>query len=173
MPGKRAQADDLLVVGRVSAPYGIKGWLRIHAFTEAPENLLDYTPWYLASGSGWRETEPLEGRPHGKGLVVRLAECADRDAAAAMAGTEIAIHRSQLPATDDNEYYWNDLIGLQVVTVNGRELGRVDHLLETGANDVLVVSGDRERLIPYIQEQVIVSVDLEAGVIRVDWDPDF
>ena len=173
MPGNRAQADDLLVMGRVTAPYGVKGWLRVHAYTEAPENLLDYTPWYLATGSGWRETRPLEGRPHGKGLVVRLAGCADRDAAAAMAGTDIAVHRSQLPATAEDEYYWSDLIGLQVVTVNGTELGRVDHLLETGANDVLVVRNDRERLVPFVQGEVIRSVDLDAGVIRVDWDPDF
>ena len=172
-PGNRAQADDLLVMGRITAPYGVKGWLRVNAYTESPENLLDYEPWYLAAGDEWREIQPLEGRPHGKGLVVRLAGCADRDAAALMAGMDIAVYRSQLPETQDNEYYWSDLIGLEVVTVDGRTLGHVDRLLETGANDVLVVHDERERLIPYIQDEVIKSIDLESGIIRVDWDPDF
>lgn len=169
----RLQADDLLVMGRISAPYGVKGWMRVTAFTETPENLLDYVPWYLNIRGEWRETQPLEGRSHGKGLVIRLADCSDRDAAAALSGTDIAVYRSQLPATAANEYYWNDLIGLQVVTMDDRPLGRVDHLLETGANDVLVVRGDRERLVPFIQDEVIHSVDLAAGRIRVDWDPDF
>ena len=169
----RLQADDLLVMGRISAPYGVRGWLRVTAFTETPENLLDYTPWYLDIRGEWRETQPLEGRSHGKGLVIRLPECSDRDAAAALSGTDIAIYRSQLPETDANEYYWSDLIGLQVVTMDDRSLGRVDHLLETGANDVLVIRGDRERLVPFIQDEVIHSVDLAAGRIRVDWDPDF
>lgn len=173
MPGSRAQAEDLLVMGRVSAPYGVKGWLRVHAYTESPENLLDYTPWYLADGDEWRETQLLEGRPHGKGLVVKLAGCSDRDAAAAMSGKDIAIFRSQLPDTGNNEYYWNDLIGLLVRTVDGTVLGRVDHLLETGANDVLVVRDDRELLVPFVLGEVVRSVDLEAGIIHVDWDPDF
>ena len=168
----RLQADDLLVMGRISSPYGVRGWLRVTAFTETPENLLDYTPWYLDIRGEWRETQPLEGRLHGKGLVVRLPECNDRDAAAALSGTDIAIYRSQLPETDANEFYWSDLIGLQVVTMDDRPLGRVDHLLETGANDVLVIRGDRERLVPFIADEVILDVDVAEGVIRVDWEWD-
>ncbi|MDH5469430.1 MAG: ribosome maturation factor RimM [Gammaproteobacteria bacterium] len=168
-----AQADDMLVVGRIAAPYGVKGWLRVTAFTELPENLLEYLPWYLHRGGEWREMQPLVGKCHGKGLVVRFADCNDRDAAAALSGTDIAIKRCQLPDTQANEYYWRDLIGLQVVTVDNVVLGRVDHLLETGANDVLVVRGDRERLVPFIRDDVIRAVDLAAGEIRVDWDPEF
>ena len=173
VPGSRTQADDLLVMGRIAAPYGVKGWLRVTPFTETPENLLEYTPWYLGRQDEWREARLLEGKPHGKGLVVRLEGCTDRDAAAALSGTDIAVYRSQLPDTQENEYYWSDLIGLQVVTIDGRTLGRVDHLLETGANDVLVIRGERERLVPFVQGEVIRSIDLHNGEIRVDWDPDF
>jgi len=163
----------MLVMGRIASPYGVKGWLRVTAFTELPENLLEYLPWYLDRGGQWNETQPLEGRCHGKGLVVRFAGVNDRDDAAALAGTDIAIKRSQLPNTQDNEYYWSDLVGLQVVTTDNVVLGHVDHLLETGANDVLVVRGDRERLVPFVRDDVIRKVDLEAGEIRVDWDPEF
>ncbi len=173
LPENSTQADDLLVMGRIAAPYGVQGWLRITAFTETPENLLDYTPWYLGQQGEWREARLLEGKPHGKGLVVRLEGCADRDMAAALCGTDIAVCRKQLPETQENEYYWSDLIGLQVVTTDGTALGRVDHLLETGANDVLVIHGDRERLVPFVQGDVIRSIDLGTGEIRVDWDPDF
>ena len=168
-----AQADELLVMGRIAAPYGVKGWLRVTAFTETPENLLEYSPWSLGYRGEWREIRPLEGKPHGKGLVVRLEGCNDRDAAAALSGTDIAIYRSQLPETRENEYYWNDLIGLRVVTTDDVVLGHVDHLLETGANDVLIVRGDRERLVPFVQGDVIRAVDFDNGEIRVDWDPEF
>ena len=160
-------------MGRIAAPYGVRGWMRVSAFTEAPENLLAYTPWYLGRQGEWHEARPLEGKPHGKGLVVRLADCTDRDAAAAWSGADIAVYRSQLPEAQDDEYYWSDLIGLQVVTIDGTALGHVDHLLETGANDVLVIRGEWERLVPFVRGDVIRAIDLEHGEIRVDWDPDF
>lgn len=170
----KAGADDTpLVMGRISGPWGVKGWVKLKSFTSQPADLLGYQPWYLDSGGNWEATEVLEGRPHGKGLVARLTGCDGRDAAECLTGTDIGIYRHQLPPAEHNEYYWNDLVGVQVVTLAGKTLGTVDHLLETGANDVLVVSGDRERLIPFIQGQVIASVDLDAGVITVDWDPDF
>ncbi len=160
-------------MGRIAAPYGVRGWLRVTPYTEVVDNLLTYTPWYLGQQGGWSEVRPLEGKPHGKGLVVRLEGCADRDAAAALTGADIAVYRSQLPKPQDDEYYWSDLIGLRVVTDNGMVLGVVDHLIETGANDVLVIHGDRERLVPFVQGEVISSIDLDKGEIRVDWDPDF
>ena len=165
--------DALLVMGRILAPYGVKGWVRVVTFTEAPENLLAYSPWHLMLNGRWQEAEVLHGREHGKGLVVQLAGCEDRDAAAVFSGTDIGVYRSQLPAPDADEYYWSDLVGLQVYTTQGALLGVVDHLIETGANDVLVIRGEREHLVPFVREQVIRSIDLEAGVMRVDWDPDF
>ncbi len=161
-----------LVVGRISGPWGIQGWVRVYPYTVRAGDLLSYLPWYLEGADGWQPVEILEGRPHGKGLVVALAGCADRDAAERLAGTNIGIYREQLPPAEAGEYYWSDLTGLRVVTRDGTELGRVDHLLETGANDVLVVHGDRERLIPFVQGTVIAAVDLMSGVITVDWDPD-
>jgi len=169
----RVSEDELLVMGRIAAPFGVKGWLRVNAFTALPGNLLDYSPWYLKLKGGWQAIEPIAGRHHGKGLVVQLKECHDRDAAAALTGTDIGIYRSQLPPVDKDEYYWNDLIGLQVITRGGRLLGVVDQLFETGANDVMVVKGEQECLVPFIKGQVVESVDLETRIIRVDWDPDF
>ena len=160
-------------MGRIASPFGVKGWLRVNAFTALPDNLLDYSPWYLKLKGGWQAVEPVSGRHHGKGLVVQLKECHDRDAAAALTGTDIGIYRSQLPPVDTDEYYWSDLIGLQVITRGDRLLGIVDQLFETGANDVMVVKGEQEYLVPFIQGRVIESVDLESRIIRVDWDPDF
>lgn len=168
-----APAGEPLIMGRITGPYGIQGWVRVIPYTEQNVDLLSYTPWQLHMGDGWQARAVLEGRAHGKGLVVRLADCPDRACAEALAGTDIGIYRAQLPEAAPGEYYWNDLLGLRVRTLDGRELGTVDHLLETGANDVLVVRGDRERLIPFLQGTVILTVDLTAGEIRVDWDPDF
>ena len=170
---KEGAEDTPLVMGRISGPYGVKGWVRVRSYTRQPDDLLTYLPWYLRTGDTWQAWKLLEGRPHGKGLVVRFPDCGDRESAEALAGTDIGIYRSQLPQTENNEYYWNDLVGAQVVTLDGEVLGTVNHLLETGANDVLVVTGDRERLIPFIQGKVVASVDLDAGIIRVDWDTDY
>jgi len=166
-------AGSPIVMARVGAPFGVKGWVHITTYTEAPENLLDYAHWNLLRQGQWQVVEVLQGRPHGKGLVVQLAGCDDRDAAALLTGSDVGIYREQLPAAADDEYYWNDLLGMQVTTTGGAVLGVVDHLLETGANDVLVVRGEREHLVPFISGQVIKSVDLDAREIRVDWDPDF
>ena len=135
--------------------------------------LLEYAPWYLRRGERWQPTGIAEAKRHTKGLLVRLPGCDDRDTAAGLAGTDIGVYRSQLPAPAADEYYWNDLIGLTVQTLDGRPLGTVDHLIETGANDVLVVRGEREHLIPFVRGRVIDGVDLDTRVIRVDWDPDF
>lgn len=171
--GTAAPDNGPLIMGRIAGPYGVQGWVRVIAYTGQAGNLLVYTPWYLRRGAAWEASEILEGRVHGKGLVARLAGCRDRETAQTLAGTDVGIYREQLPPAARGEYYWIDLLGIRVVTLEGRELGTVDHLLETGANDVLVVRGERERLIPFVQGQVIHSVDLAAGEIRVDWDPDF
>jgi len=170
---ERAGERDVVVVGRISGVYGVRGWVRVRSYTEPRENILRYSPWLLKSSDGWRSCALEEGRPHGKGIVVRLAGYEDRERAAALIGVEVAVRREQLPPLPAGEYYWADLIGLEVVTREGVSLGRIDHLLETGANDVLVVQGERERLIPYLPEQVVLGVDLDGGVMRVDWDPEF
>ena len=166
-------ADEWIVMGRIGGLFGVKGWVKLLSYTEPRTALFDYQPLYLAEGGSWRRIELEQGRTHGKGLIAKFAGIDDRDAATELTGREIAIRREQLPPASPGEYYWADLEGLRVVTVDGIELGRVDHLFSTSANDVLVVRGDRERLIPFLRDQVILGVDLDAGSIRIDWDPEF
>ena len=159
----------MIVLGRVTGLYGVRGWVKVFSETDPRENILEYAPWYV-------DGEPravAEGRSHGRGLVARLAGCEDRDQAAELIGREIAIRRDQLPPPSPDEFYWADLEGLRVETIHGLALGEVSHLFATGANDVLVVRGERERLLPFVWDQVVHAVDFEAEVIRVDWDPDF
>lgn len=166
--------QHLIPVGRISGVYGVKGWVRIFSYTDPRENIIEYQPWLVKTGTGeWSETTIEEGRRHGKGVIARLTGCDDRDAAFALIGSEIAVTREQLPEAEAGQFYWDDLLGLQVVNTQGDNFGTVDHLLETGAHDVLVVQGDRERLIPFVMEQIVLEVDLEQGVIRVDWGKDF
>jgi len=164
---------ERVTMGRVSGAFGVRGWLKVRSDCEPVEQLLAYSPWQIDTGTGWRSHVLVDGKIHGPGLVAKLADIDDRDQAQELAGADIAVDRSQLPALAEDEYYWNDLIGLGVVTREGKELGRVSGLMQTGTNDVLVVSGERERLIPFIREQVVLAVDAEARRIEVDWDPDF
>lgn len=167
------ETNKLVTVGRISGLYGVRGWVRIFSYTEPRENIIGYRPWQLQGSTGPKTIEVVEGRRHGKGVIAKLAGCDDRDCAAKMVGLDIAVYRDQLAATKPDEFYWTDLTGLDVRTLQGVELGRVSHLIETGANDVLVVTGDRERLIPFVQGSVIRNVDLDQGFMEVDWDPDF
>lgn len=160
-------------MGQIAGPYGVRGWLRVTPYTEEADALLDYDAWYLERHGEWQAVEVVQGKLHGKGLIVQLAECSDREQAAALGGVKIGIYRSQLPETAADEYYWNDLIGLRVLNSDGTELGRVDYLIETGANDVLVIKGEQEYLVPFIIGEVIREVDLEGKLIRVDWDTDY
>ena len=174
-PERASEDDAMVVVGRIEGPYGVRGWLRVRSYTDPPENLTDYRPWHLdrnADGS-WREVRVEQVRAHGEGFRCSIDGVADRDAAAAWRGALVAVKESVLPAPEADEYYWRELIGLSVTTVAGTGLGRVETLMATGANDALVVREEgRERLIPFIA-QVAREVDLERGVIVVDWDPDF
>lgn len=163
--------DRRIAVGRVVGLFGIRGWVKVYSYTRPRDAILRYSPWQLGSGDQWREHGLLEGRSQGNGIVARVAGCDNRDAAAALIGAEIAIAGAQLPAAAEREYYWAELEGLRVVNLAREELGRVSHLFETGANDVLVVQGERERLIPF-GKGVIHDVDLDAGIIRVDWNLD-
>ena len=161
----------MLVLGRISGVYGVRGWVKVYSDTDPLDNILTYRPWYL--GGTHRLCTVAEGRRHGKGLVVRIEGCDDRDRAAELVGQEIAVTRDQLPPPKADEFYWADLEGLDVETLDGVSLGRIDHLFATAANDVLVVKGDRERLLPFVWGQVIREVDFESGRMLVDWDPDF
>jgi 16S rRNA processing protein RimM len=163
----------MVVMGRIAGPFGIKGWVKVQPFTGAVDGLLGYPVWWLLGRDGvWSERRLCDGTAHGRVLVARLSGCEDRDAAAGLKGAEIAVPRAELPRSAQGEYYWADLIGLEVANREGVRLGRVLRLIETGANQVLVLGGDRERLIPFI-EPVVVAVDLASGRLTVDWEADF
>jgi 16S rRNA processing protein RimM len=158
----------------VSGVFGVKGWVKIFSFTEPRENILRYSPWLLQKNNQIQEIKVLGGRRQGDSVVAELQNVADRDDAALLIGAEILIRKQQLPALEPDEYYWADLVGLNVENKDGVKLGKVDHLLETGANDVLVVvDGETERLIPFLQGQTILKVELDDRLICVDWDADF
>jgi 16S rRNA processing protein RimM len=169
-----AGKEDYIVVGRIVGLYGVRGWVKVFSHTQPRENILGYTTWYLKRDGEWVGIALEEGRTQGKGIVAKLQGCDDRDAAAGLMETSVAIRREQLPPAAPGEYYWADLKGLRVSNLDGVELGRVSHLQETGANDVLVVrQGKQERLIPFVQGQFVTDIDLEKGEMTVDWDPDF
>jgi len=162
----------LIVMGKMSAPFGVKGWVKVTSFTDPPEGILNYKDWLLVKNGATDHYSIAQGKPHGKFVVVKFDGIDNRDAAALLTHAEIQVSRSQMP-TSDEDFYWVDLIGLQVQNKDAVDLGVVESLMETGANDVLVVKGDRERLIPWIAEDVILTVDLDNSLIIVDWDPGF
>jgi 16S rRNA processing protein RimM len=166
--------SDYLNAGEISGVFGVKGLVKVFSFTEPRENILRYSPWLLQKNNQTREIKVTGGQRQGNTVVAELDGIADRDTALGLMGWKILISKKQLPKPRPGEYYWADLVGLQVETEMGVKLGIVDHLLETGANDVLVVvEGEVERLIPFIQQQTVLKIDLDAGLMIVDWDPDF
>jgi 16S rRNA processing protein RimM len=173
MADRRATSTTHVVLGRVSGVFGIRGWVKVFSYTDPREGILDYRDCLLARDDRWVPATIVEGQRHGKGIILRLQGVDDREAAAALIGTDIAVPRDRLPEPEDGSFYWADLEGLEVRHVDGSVLGRVDHLLETGANDVLVVrKGINDVLIPFVVDSVVKNVDLRSGVIEVDWEWD-
>ncbi len=165
--------SDWVVLGRVSGLFGVQGWVRVFSHTEPRAGIVHYNPVFLHRDGEWRPFEIEAGRAHGPGVVLKFAGCDDRDQATMLLQSEIAVRRSQLPPPKPGEYYWADLEGLRVVTLSGVDLGTVASVFATGANDVVVVKGERERLLPFVRGQVVVEIDLEQRLLRVDWEPDF
>jgi 16S rRNA processing protein RimM len=168
-----AAGDREVVVGRIAGIYGVKGWVRVTSYTDPAENILRYGPWIIGRGHPQRACRILAGRVHGRGILAHIEGIEDREAARGLIGAEIRVGRVQFAAPEPGRQYWADLIGLRVVNRAGQLLGVVDHLMQTGANDVLVVTGERRRLLPYVPGRVVTRVDLQAGTIEVDWDQDF
>jgi 16S rRNA processing protein RimM len=165
--------QTLINVGKISGVFGIKGWVKVFSFTEPTDNILNYSPWILKKGTDTKTVKVVTGRVQGKAIVAEIEGISDRDIAATLAGWEILVEQSQLPNVVGNEYYWFDLVGLRVENTQGSDFGVVESLMETGANDVLIVKGDRDRAIPFLQGQTIIKIDLDAGLMIVDWDLDF
>lgn len=174
-----AGAEDMIAVGHVSTPHGIKGWVWVHSLTDPASNIFGYRPWFLKTREGLRPVKVLEWREQGKGVVAQLDLAPDRNAAEALRNQEIWVPKEALPELEEGDYYWSDLVDLEVRTEAGQLLGVVHSLMETGSNDVLVVQGtegslDRnERLIPWLPGTVVKKVDLVGRVITVDWDAGF
>ena len=173
-------------VGTVGRAHGVRGQVRIRSDMDPPEDLLRHDTWLVERAGAWRPVEVRSARPHGNVLVAHLRGIEDRDAAAELAGTRVGLPRDALPALDDGQYYWVDLIGLEVLDGGGESLGVVRKMIETGANDVMVVGpgsdsdgppapgGARatERIIPYVTGAVVRGVDFDAGHVRVSWPID-
>lgn len=162
-----------MVVGRVTGLFGVRGWVKVFSHTEPRDNVLGYRPWWIEVDGAPRAFDIVDGRVHGKGIVAQLAGIDDRDAAAALLGKDITVARGQLAPAGKDEWYYADLEGLEVVTVGGVALGRIASLFDTGANTVMVVRGERERLVPFTVGDVVKSVELDGGRVVVDWDPEF
>ncbi len=170
-----AASEEFIPVGKIAGTFGVKGWMKVISFTDPRKNLLSYKPLYLSSKGSWREIKVLNGRVQGKGIVISLENINDPDQVLPLVGSELAITKQQLKPLADDEFYWSQLTGLEVVNLKGEPLGRVDKMLETGANDVLVVTKEQneQQLIPFVMEEVVHQVDLDNGVIKVDWEQDY
>lgn len=167
-------SQKMILLGKVHGAFGVRGELKLESFTEPKSAILRYQPWVLRVANGVeRQLDGARGRETNKGLVATFPDIVDRDAAEALRGAEVWAPRSALPPPQAGEYYWIDLEGLRVVNLEGADFGIVSHLFSTGANDVLVAHGERERMIPFLVPDYIISVDFDAGRITVDWDADF
>lgn len=171
-----SHASDNVVIGKIGAPYGVKGWVKVHSFTEQPDSVFSYQPWLL----GENAVTVDQWRVQGKAFVAKLEGVDDREAADALKNLEVTIDSTLLPDLGDDEFYWRDLKGMRVVNTSGYDLGLVQDVFNTGANDVLQVKanakdafGQRERLLPFVFDEVIRNVDTKEKVITVDWDPSF
>ncbi len=167
-----AAAQTLVRLGRVVGLFGVKGWVKVFSFTEPREAILEYDRWQLGEGDDWHPVDLESGQKHGKAVIARFRGIEDRDTASAFLGREIAVARQDMPEPGADEYYWTDIEGCSVWHKDERDLGVLDRMLETGAHDVMVVSGDVERLIPFVPGETVLEVDLDARRIRVDWEWD-
>ena len=150
--------------------------MRVFSYTEPREAVLQYKGLLLGRNGDWQSINVVEGQRHGKSVILRLEGFDDRDRATSLIGTEIGVSRDELPKPDDGHYYWSDLTGLTVVRRDGTELGTIKEMLETGAHDVMVVQskkeGEQERLIPFVSNEIVINVDLDAKRVDVDWEWD-
>ena len=170
-----ADSEEFILVGKISGVFGVKGWMKVFSFTDPRKNILNYSPLYISRKGEWIEAKIVGGRTQGKGIVMGLLDVSDPDQVLPLIGSELAIKATQLTTTADNEFYWSQLIGLTVVNLNNDVLGQVASLFETGAHDVLSVKDKdkTERLVPFVMDEIVKSVDLDKAIIQVDWEMDY
>lgn len=162
-----------IVVGEVAGAFGVNGWVKIYSHTNPPQNILKYKPWLLTCVEGSKEYPVMSGRLHGQFVVAKFEGVNDRDQALKLKSCKITVARESLPPLDKGQYYWSDLIGLRVANLAGVDFGSIVEMLGTGANDVIVAKGERERLIPFIIGQYVMEIKLDEGTLLVDWDAEF
>jgi 16S rRNA processing protein RimM len=167
------QATERKVVplGHIAGVHGVRGWVKVFSLTEPRDAIFEYRPWLL--GDDREEVSVSQGKQHGNRLIALLENVTDREQAEQLVGRQIAAYRDQFPALPEGEYYWTDLVGLTVELADGTELGTIDRMLATGAHDVMVVRGERERLIPFVMGRYVKKVSLDEATVVVDWDPEF
>lgn len=170
MPG--ASSDDIVIIGRLGTSFGVQGWLKATSFTNPATNLLTYDNLLFFHAGHWQSFEVEGKKQQGKDLLFKLKVATDREVARQYTNADIGIHKDQLPATEQDEYYWRDLEGMEVINHKGISFGKIDHLFNTGSNDVMTVMGDKLRYVPYL-EHVVLKVDPTLKQITVEWDEDF
>ena len=164
--------DNKIILGCVGATYGVRGWVKINSYTDPVTNILDYSEWFIEHQGQWRAISVEAAKPHGNGIIAKLAGIDDPETAKRYTNNPIGVDRTLLPKPLDNEYYWDDLIDLTVTNTVGATLGKVVEVRNTGANDILIIEGDKRHLVPFI-DHVIQAVDLANQSIIVDWDEEF
>ncbi len=169
-----SDGQNRVVLGRITGLYGVRGWLKIFSYSRPRENIFSYNPWLIEQSQDVSLTQQvIAWKVQGKGLIAQLDGINDRNMAQTYVGLDIAVPRDALPALAKDEYYWCDLIGLKVVNQNQDVLGTVIEIMETGANDVVMVEGEEKYLIPLLKGSVIKKVDHEQGQMLVDWDGEY
>jgi len=171
---KQTETEKYIIIGKLGKTHGVHGWLNLYSNTRPTNKILDYQPLYWMTSSGWQQISIDEIKQHSKNFLIHIKEIDNPEDAKKHTGKEIAILRQQLPNLQKDEFYWTDLEGLTVINQsNNIELGIIDHLLETRANDVMVVIGKKRHLIPFIRNQIVVNIDLDAKIMHVNWDENF
>ena len=161
-----------IIVGRFGKTFGLLGWIKIISFTYPEENILKLKPWFIKKNGVWKEFSFAESKGKANGITLKLLDCNSPEEASAYTNIEIGVLKKQLPELEQDEYYWHDLVGLDVIKEDGSKLGKVKEVMATGSNDVLVVTGEKRHLVPYLSN-VIQGVDLDKKIITVDWNEDF
>ena len=164
--------EKKLLVGKINGFFGVQGWVKIFSYTKPRKNILEYQPWYFLDNETYKVIEITSGREQSKTIVAQVKGINNRDEALQLIGKDLYINKDQLPELDNDAHYWYELTGFQVINKNEVDLGIVDYFVDTGSNHVLVIKGETEHWIPYI-EPFLVSVDKHKKVISVDWDENF
>lgn len=164
---------EWVVVGRFGRPQGLKGLVRVISFTEPANNIIDYMPWHVSIQGQWQPIKISAVESHTKFILVQVDGYQQREQLGLLTNCEIGIQSQQLPTLSNDEFYWHDLIGMQVINQEEKILGTVTDLLATGSNDVLVVTGEKRHLVPYLLDDFIVRIDTSTRTIYVNWDTEF